>query len=346
MPCRALLITSLLLPLFASHALPTTAGDAKLKRGVEKGVFVDEYFGLRLEVKGLQAMAGKLRPMVLMAATADAGLDVVVSVSVTAKFKTAADVQKRVLQDAEKAPKKPSELEHGKDPRPWVSYVTKSLAGFERHVAEAWYMRKHQIFTVRATAKERTDSSLAALKAVIHGLRVDAKKTAYAMAHIVAADEGGAPNDPAHMLVASLMYIDPGVQLPKVGLEILLGLEAKGAKSGLDEDETCSLATRLGIMYGVLRDAKKAESYFTKALALAEKTGDPDLSKANVQYNRACNFSLSGDMDKAHAALRKAFEGDAWDFGELRKQSRIDASLAAFRKDKRFEKLFKDVPIK
>ena len=128
----ALVLLLVLLPL--GSALAEDAPAKELKRGFDKGVFVDEYFGIRYAVDGLEEGFGfgAGGDRVLFIGKLPGNADVEVVCREQAEEMTSVQCRDRVVALMEKDDKTRTEMATGDEPAPWITFVQESFAGFER----------------------------------------------------------------------------------------------------------------------------------------------------------------------------------------------------------------------
>ncbi len=337
--------SSLVLLLFAGLVLAEGEGEApvakKRLRGLVEGKFVDEYFGIVYEAKGLAPGYGMGSGGQLFTGKGDDGVDIEISLQESPQALTSAQWHDLLKRNWEKDGKKRIEIEHGSEPIFWSVYVEESLAGFKRHHAWRVFARGFQCFLVHAQVQEKTEHSGEQLKQALGNFKITAEKSdSLFAAHLVAKQQGIEPDAPAALLTAAALYTSQrGLENPALALKA--ALLAEKHLDGFKPDDQWSLIHYRGLAELNLGANEESIPTWKRAIELAKGTANAAESESNSRYNLTCAYAKLSRLDEAFAELKLAFAaGVGEQVAKLKEWAKEDGDLEAMRKDPRWPELY------
>ncbi len=336
---------SLAVLLFAGLVMAEGEGEApvakKRLRGLVEGKFVDEYFGIVYEAKGLAPGYGMGSGGQLFTGRSDDGVEVEISLQESPQALTSAQWHELLKQNWEKDGKKRVEVEHGSEPVLWSLYVEESLAGFKRHHAWRPVARGFQCFLVHAQVQEKTEKSGEQLKQALGNFKITAENSdSLFAAHLVAKQQGGEPDAPATLLVAAALYSgQKGFENPALALSA--ALLAEKHFDSFEPEDRWNLIHYRGLAELNLGANEEAIPTWKRAIDLSKATANAAESESNSRYNLTCAYAKLGRLDEAFAELKLSFAvGVGEKVAKLKEWAKEDGDLAAMRKDPRWLELY------
>lgn len=310
------------------------------KRGFADGKLVDEYFGITYASEGLREGYGfgTGGPRTLWSGKLPGNADVEIICQESEEPRSGAEWRARMKEAFAKDDQERTDFEEGDEPVPWVTFVQKSLAGFERHHGYAFYARGHECFVLHVQVREKNETSGETIRKAFAGLTVDPAVDPLFLVHFLAKSSQASLDDPKVYLHAAEGYLQQGYELPTLAMRAL-GV-ALAHLDAFDDAETWELYQTLGLVQLKLGQREDAVETWKKVIDLSAKTKDPKASECNAQYNLACAYSLLGRLDEAFAALKASFAaGGDTQVGELKQHAKQDPDLANMRADERWAAL-------
>lgn len=333
----ALVLLLALLPL--GSALAEEAPTKELKRGFDKGAFVDEYFGIQYAVDGLEEGFGfgAGGDRVLFSGKLPGNADVEILCNEQAEALTSAQWRDKAKAQMEKDDKTRTEMATGDDPAPWITFIQESFAGFERPHGYVFHARGHQCFVVHVQVREKSDASAEIVRKALAGLKVAPSSDSLLIVHIAAKRMRLALDDPKVLIQAAQGYLQEGHEIPELAVQVLE--RAKVREDELDDNARYVLHRTLAMALLTGRKLEAAVAEWRAVVELAQKADNPAVL-GNAFYNLACALSLAGKIDEGLEALKGALEnGSESQISQLKEHAQEDTDLEKLRADPRFAEL-------
>ncbi len=338
--------TAALLTLVALAPLTLArAGDdaPSIERGFSNGKYVDQYFGISYTIPGLVDEPSLEKPMLLFGGKTSQGLEVAILIQESADAKSPAEWFAHVKKLVGEGDEKPTDVQEGQDPHPWMLYVKESWSGDQRHHAIAVYPRGRQCFLCHAFLGEKTESSASILKDAVLALQVEPKEQGFWLVTVASRQLQKPLTDPEVLLAAGDGYVEQDESDPKTALRVLAAAEAAAGENGFDDAQKFQLAYATGMAELKLRRLDEGIANWEKAVELAPKSKSPERLLPNARYNLACAYALAKRTDDAFKVLKLALDGwPAEDRDDIVANAKADEDLASLRQDPRWEALFAD----
>lgn len=310
---------------------------APAKREVKDGKLTDPYWGLVYEAEGLKETMGFGSQGQIFSGECGDGVKVEILVGEAPKEVTAAEWLKAMGEAWKKQGRKMTEVEEAAGEIPTVMFVEQSLAGFQRHHGYSFFARGLQGFQVHVTVSEKSETSGAAIKARLGGLRLGADTGASLLAAVVAKSASLPPSNLKVRLDAGMGYLSDQVNNPAMGYRVLQAVLRDVKEGALDADETWYLHEYLGLAALMSGKPEEAIDWLKKSEALSPKATEKAAKDGQSTYNLACAYARAGKTDLAFETLARCRKLPGWvEFSGLLP---TDTDLDSLRADPRWKGL-------
>jgi len=334
---RALLLLAALVA-----AAPAAAQNLPpLKRGPDKGGFVDEYFGILYATNELRST---MPTSFLFAGQLGSGAVVEVGLRESNEPMKREQWVDETLKgwSGDGIPR--DKLEKGMKSYGWIQFEQPEPNGTVIRHGYAFYPRGLQCFVVHAMIPAATPGADQIVTAALGRLRVTDRPHSFRLAHVIAKEKDGDPRDPQILSQAASAYMESGNQalaFQAAGRAEAIALRQQKA-GRLDPRTAWQIAFDGGTIFAAAGKHDQALDYLQRCIQLAGSLPDGENAAAACRYQMSRSLTQLGRINGAFQALASALYGteDRKTIEFITSQALAEPDLAPLHADGRWARLF------